>query len=804
MSLLAPVMSKNKKNLKQIFHFFSFALFSIFLILPVNGGIVFSDLDLAEPADSAGSANPVDRGGDNLLLFRADTRGEARARPEVVPGQDALFITRIPAAIPAKSSSAGFPAGFPVQQLTAFPETMDLPENGRVLQIRNAFGALRVPLSGGLPMPIPGLPSFAGGSSAVSGGAAEMASSADGRWLLYLTPESPALGNLVMADALTGEKTQVASRLERPETLFPASWSPDSRFFIYEREGKLYYYTAGFSDPPLNEKTRLVGDGTISSISWSRGGDFYYLRGSTLYRVRGAELFTRALYADFLEIGTVVGKIPFEFDPCFDSFWIAPDGRSLLISKGRRSLFYYPLNTDDEASGSALPYLLLPRSCSGINVLWSLQGTVTVLVSIPNHGGTDVKAWRLELPEGKRGVFESLPPPDGETKTGSFVSGSLSPDGQLSLFWGPGGIALYDYVNWKFLEVISARPGMACLWAGNDECIIGDDQKIERIWLSRTPQAVVRREIICLSRTDQAGFEENTYRILAKSGDAWFVTDGRSPWTPIDNPRLRSPSQISGQYRVYIEREASGPYANLPMIRNIASVGTFPLFPSPENTGVSYSGLKEVALCFDLYDDDQGLPETLDALNHYGIRATFFLNGEFIRRHPLAVQDIAAAGHEIASMFFAPIDLSDSRYRWGADFVSRGLARNEDEFYRVTGKELALLWHPPWYMTSPDIIAAATRAGYTSSGRDIDPMDWVSREDEKRLGLSQRSPSEMIDSIMEAVKPGFIIPVRLGLLPGGRNNYLFNRINVLIDAFVRDGYTLTTVSTLIGIGAQRK
>jgi peptidoglycan/xylan/chitin deacetylase (PgdA/CDA1 family) len=238
------------------------------------------------------------------------------------------------------------------------------------------------------------------------------------------------------------------------------------------------------------------------------------------------------------------------------------------------------------------------------------------------------------------------------------------------------------------------------------------------------------------------------------------------------------------------------------MVRNNEPAGTFSVFPSlqpglSQASRLPRAGSREVALYFDLYDDDQGLPEILDALNCFNIKATFFLNGEFIRRHPLAVSEIVAAGHEAASMFFALIDLSDARYRAGDDFISRGLARNEDEFFRVTGKELALFWHPPWYAVSPAIAASASKAGYVTCGKDVDPLDWVSHEDEKRLGLPMLAPSEMIEYIMEEVKPGSIIPVRLGLLPGGRNGYLFNRINVLLDALVRDGYSLIPVSALI-------
>jgi len=754
------------KALRQVL--LPLVLFSFIFSLPAYGRIFFSDLDLSAA---------------NQLLFRA-------ASPQGLFAQEALFLTRL-----SPNPDIVYPA-FPVQQLTAFPERMDILENGRVLQIRNAFGPVRISLPGGLPMPISGFPSFASGNVNPGGRTEEMASSADGRWLLFLDPISPALGNLVLLDVFSGTRTHIASRLERPETQFPASWSPDSRLFIYERGGLLYYYMVGPSPMPEDERLRRIGEGTINSIAWGTEGDFFYLRRSTLYHVRTSELFTRALYADFLNIGVVAGRIPFDFDPVFDSFWVAPDARSMLVSTGRRSLFYYPLGMDSGALASVLPHLSLPRFSSEINVLWPSGGPATILVTVPHHTGTEVMAWRLQ----RGAAFESLPLPPAFSE-----SASLSPDGQLALLWGRGGILLYDYASWQLLAVLSPRPAVSCLWAGNNDIIIGDDQKIERIRLTRTPHlAITSRELISLSGTQQAAFEEGTSRILAQSANAWFVTDGRTPWTPIDSPRLRSPSQASAQYRVFLERQAAGPYANLPMIRNIAAVGTFSLFPRPAGFGAARPGHNQIAITFDLYDDDQGLPETLAALNRLNVRATFFLNGEFIRRHPQSVMAIAAAGHESASMFFAPIDLSDARYYTGGDFIARGLARNEDEFYRVTGNELALLWHAPWYITSPEIIAAAASAGYITVGRSLDPLDWMSREDSLRLGFPLRSVSEMVDYIVASARPGFIVPIRLGLLPGGRSDYLFNRINVLLDALIREGFVLTTVSNLIDYHSQNR
>ena len=755
-------------------------LFFFLISFPLWGRISFSGLDISE---------------DNRLLFRSGFSG--------APAQETLFVSRI--------------SDRSLKQLTAFPEHLDLIDNNRMLQIRNAFGVSRISLNGGLPQEVPGFPSFTRGSGIYGSGirAEETAVSADGRWILLIEPETPAYGALVLMDLRSGSRIMVSRRVERPEKVFPASFSPDSKVFVYASQGKLYYSALNSLSTQMDEKYRLIGEGAINSIVWADGGDFFYLKGSAVFRVRGSELFTRALYADFLEIGRMAGKIPFEFNPNFDSFWIAPDGTSLLLSQGGRNIFYYPLENDDynvlRSGGqrSNLPYLVLPRSCFNIRALWSLSGGVTVIASAPNQNGTAL-AWRLS-PD--KTVFYSMPPLPA-------ADASLSPNGKLALLWGEAGIMVYDYALWEPLGTISSSRAYSCLWLGDDEIVIGDEAYIERIRFSPGNDGkTMRRDLICLSRASRFGFEEGSRqgaesRILAQVGRSWYVTDGRNAWTEIGNPVPRSASQVSSQYRVYLEDQNTGPYANLPMIRNTGSVGTFPLF-AVQDYGKSYpsvksdtseipgifnhglrSGSRELSLCFDLYDDIEGLAEALDALNRYGIKASFFLGGDFIRRYPEAARDIALSGHEAASLFFAPIDLSDPRFRIEADFISRGLARNEDEYFRATGKELALLWHTPWYVASPEAWAAASRAGYVTVGRDVDPLDWISREDEKKLGIPQYSAADMIDRILGSAGPGSIIPVRLGVLPGGRSDYLFFRLSVLLDALLGEGYSIVPVSQL--------
>jgi peptidoglycan/xylan/chitin deacetylase (PgdA/CDA1 family) len=740
-------------------------------------------LSMSLPAAGPGmrlSFEGLDLSGDNRLLFRAASGG----------GQRAVFVSRL--------------TDLALQQITAFPEQMELVENGRTLLVWNSFGAVRIPSAGGLPQPVPGFPSFAAGTAPLGGRSLALAASADGRWILYVEPSSPAYGRLILLDVSGGVKRVISEQVELPEQDFPASWSPDSRLFIYAKGGRLFYYAIGHTSVQLDERYRLIGEGGISAVHWGPRGDFFYFRGDTLYLVRGPELYTRTLYGDFLSIGSAVGRFPVDFDPLFDRFWLAPDYGSILFLKAGRSVFYYPLG---DSAAAPLPYAMIPGGAYQVNVLWSASGLITVVASV--MAGNQTLTWRFETAGTRAASFvPSHIPPSSRC--------ALSPDGARALFWGETGVEVWDYVNWRPVQDPSTERVYSCVWLNNGEYAAGDGRRIERISIAGP------RRLLCLSDADEYGFEEGgeSARMLARSGEVWFASDGRNPWIEAAESRLRAASQASGRYRVYLEARNFGPYENIPMIRTITPAGAASLAAAVlppavwfeeerrpaagGGSGLSNNvftngrrdGKRQVALCFDLYNDDTGLPRTLDVLRRFGLTATFFMNGDFIRGKPAAAAAIAGAGHEAASLFYAPIDLADSRYRVSDEYIAQGLARNEDDYHEATGQELSFLWHPPFYRISAEISAAAARAAYLTVGRDVDPMDWLSREEARRLGVYQYSASEMVERIMAAKQPGSIIPVRLGLQSGGRDDYLFLRLETLLDALVRAGYTIVPVSAL--------
>jgi len=700
--------------------------------------------------------------GDDRFLFKADFEG-----------QHAVFVSNLD--------------DLSIRQLTAFPEKMYLVNNRRTIIALNRFGASTIPLSGGLPEIIKGYPSFANKDIPLRGRLQDIAASPDGRWILHIDPVSSGFGDLYLINISSGEKKLVSGRIELPGSNFPAKWNPDSRLFVYSKEGRLFYFPI-LDDLSvlINERFRMIGEGGVNSCLWNSNGDFYYFTGNTVYRVISPELFTRTIYGDFLSIGHVSAVLPFQFESGFDRFWIAPDSGSILINKNGKGLFFFMLGENRNSAAAVLPHISIPYGAENLNVFWPPAGNLTVSYSLLNSAGF----LRFSV---SKNIINQLP---SETNP-QYRSGALSPDGQRIIFWGDNGFELWDYINWQPLQRLPGEKIFSCAWINNRQIVIGTSSFIEEITLTG---AVFPRRIICLAGASETGFEEvvrGSPRIIARTGNAWFANDGRM-WVSASNIQKRQIFSASDRYRIFLEQQSSGHFKNIPMIRNLQAAETVTFTSNfKANNSYTLSRPSQIALCFDLYDDDTGLPQVLSALLRYNIRATFFLNGEFIRRNPAAASMIAQAGHETASMFYAPIDLSDTRYRITREFIANGLARNEDEFYKATGRELSVFWHPPLYRASALANTAASSAGYATITRSFDPGDWISREDSLKLNLRQVSPSEIIDQIIQKKSGNAVVPVRLGLLPGGRDEYLFQRIDVLLDALLRSGYAIVPVSNVI-------
>ncbi|HAE23065.1 MAG TPA: polysaccharide deacetylase family protein [Spirochaetaceae bacterium] len=754
-----------------------------------------------------------------LVLSLAAVR-EVRAdmeflAPDIAPDDTILFSTRVD--LPGGESydtlfavNAASPE--PVQ-LSFYPEALSIVDDGRRLQIRNRFGVFMTERGFSGLKPVAGFPSFTRGASVQQGKMVDARPAPDGSLILYIAPTGAARGDLMLFDITKSTNTIIAKGIAFSIDTFPAAWSLDSRYFVYSRNNELFYFSIeqARANRIPDESWRRIGKGRIAQVRWSANGSLYVLRERSMYRIMPEEFFTQAIYSGIVAPGSLVGKAPFPYDPNFDAFWISPDGGKVLLCKDGRNIFLYRLDPDDYGQSDevrAMPYLFLQGNTVVNQIIWPASDEVTIFTGSIRNGERVSGAYRVKIPlrgdEGLSASFQELDVAGARLLT-------LSPDETRIAIAGDSGVSVRRYSNWATERNYAAPGALSALWVSNDRLVIAGKALTELVSLSGDT-----RTLIALSQADAYGWaKDKPGSAMARVGQqAYEGSPLAAAWQRSPSYAVREPSTSSANYRVYLDALSSGAYKNLIMLRSIKTLGTTSLLPKPGRSYVPFPdrddprepGIfnhgsrirrREVALVINAHEGAEGLVTILNALKAYEIRSTFFLNGEFIRRNPGAARLVAQSGHETGNLFFSVFDATDARYRIDAEFVKRGLARNEDEYFQATGAELSLLWHAPYYATSSVLLEAASSMHYSYIGRDIDPLDWVGRFQGSVTQSLYASAHDLVERIMASVRPGSIIPIQLGIPEGGRDDFLFNELPLLINALMAEGYTIVPVSQLI-------
>jgi len=143
-----------------------------------------------------------------------------------------------------------------------------------------------------------------------------------------------------------------------------------------------------------------------------------------------------------------------------------------------------------------------------------------------------------------------------------------------------------------------------------------------------------------------------------------------------------------------------------------------------------------VALTFDTEHPGRPCPSgveehLLDILGRAGVRATFFLQGRWVRSTPETARRIAHAGHLVGnhSHYHAPLDgLTAKAFR-------HDVRRAENTIRAVVGVDPR-----PWFRCpfgsgtdKPKILAALGELGYRHVGWDVDGLDWDETRDSNLL-----------------------------------------------------------------------
>ena len=668
----------------------------------------------------------------------------------------------------------GKPDGNP-EVITCYPEQMELLSGGDLLQIRNRYGIARYSkktasitwIEKSKTMPeniVPVVP---------------YAASPDGKYFCRIERTSLYSGNLTLVSTQTGKSSVLCEGVLNSYEDLPVKWSPDSTVLIYEKNNGVYFCNpdAVLRGVEIDERYRKVGRGTINSVYWASSKFLAYVDDYLLYKINTKELYTLGLYSGIIGQGKPMGRLPFQFNPLTDKFSTNSEVTSTLVTQNGRLFTYLVVRS---------------ASCDYMDVMYSRPYTESNASLVASYVFWDASGkpvlWQEKLPFDAVKERGSVYKIDSQAQHVLEIEDSgkpfLSPNGTKVAFFAGSTVYVYDINTWKRIAVLTGEKVVSAIWTDDSNLYVGGEKSI-RSWNVFNN----KYETITLSSVKAGYWDSSDYSIIADTGNSNYFryNNDKKTWSKTEVTAAINPVKQNGRYRVFIGTTQNKSYDNALYVRSLSKRAvTNPLFK--ESTRKS-AEKKKVALVFELYDNADGLPVILSELKKFNAKGSFFVNGEFIRRYPAETKQIVTNEHLCASMFFTTANLTENSFVINEDFVRRGLARNEDEFYACTGTELTLFWHAPYYSVTPELITWGGNAGYTYVNTVCDVSEFTNPD---------MDPEKLIKKYCQGLEKsgGGVVSVVGGFSQSNHSRPLYKYLSLLISALLDSGYELVDLNSL--------
>ena len=187
---------------------------------------------------------------------------------------------------------------------------------------------------------------------------------------------------------------------------------------------------------------------------------------------------------------------------------------------------------------------------------------------------------------------------------------------------------------------------------------------------------------------------------------------------------------------------------------------------------------KYVRLTFDAAWGNEDTQILIDVLGRYGVKATFFVVGQWVDRYPESVKALHDAGHEVMNHSNEHPHMS----RLSAREITAEVNACNDKVETVTGVR-PTLFRCPYGEYDDNVISAVRAMGMSAVQWDVDSLDW-----------KEIPASEITRRVTTKVQPGSIVLFHnAGLhtpeaLPG------------IIEYLQKEGYTIVPVSEILLTG----
>ncbi|MBO4320133.1 MAG: polysaccharide deacetylase family protein [Treponema sp.] len=692
-------------------------------------------------AAAVNSFTPLDIDKDNRLLFNITDDSNSF---------DSLFLAGI-----EEKSSDKMPS-----ILTAYPEKIDMLDGGSSILVTNRYGNAKFSIKknavewtfnqDNMTSPYLHTP-----PSSVS---------PDGKWMCVIRHAEDGGSFIALVNILNGKEAVLSDKCENEFDRIPVKWAPDSKTVLYEKNKTVYFATpdAIFKPQLLSEEMRVIGSGSINCVSWTNDKFMLYVHDDIIYKIYENELYNRAMYAPIVGYGTIIARLPYIFDSDKDKLYSAQDGKSFVTLTGQNIVTYFSCVQQGLYFAKANSMFIIPSANGSVVescVYWSSDKKPLLWVqSLDYENGSRISsAYSIEK--------------DAVLKVQAKNAGLpiISPDGKKIAFSSDSGFTVYELSSWKKTASYNNQKIVSFCWKNSSSIILGGSSSICEWNVSNS-----KEYFLLLSSAKTSCFDNE--RILASSGSKWYEFNSETAtWKESSfSGKKQSQTVSNGRYRAY----SAGSSINIRALSG--SLQTYPLF---SNKAQAKKADRKIAIVFDAMENADGLAKVLSDIDKFGIKTTFFINGEFIRRYPLETKQLASSGIECASSFYSSADLLSPMFTIDAQFIKRGLARNEDEFLAATGKELSLLWHAPDYKDNEMMRMAGNESGYTY----VDAVP----------ASSSSSTGSIIENIISSLENGKIISITIGKNTGEQNTYLTEHLDMLISAILNAGWEICPVQELL-------
>ncbi|MDQ0229361.1 polysaccharide deacetylase family protein [Metabacillus malikii] len=188
---------------------------------------------------------------------------------------------------------------------------------------------------------------------------------------------------------------------------------------------------------------------------------------------------------------------------------------------------------------------------------------------------------------------------------------------------------------------------------------------------------------------------------------------------------------------------------------------------------------KIVAFTFDDGPNPLYTKQILDIFHEYSSRATFFMIGEQMKKHPDTVKEVVNGGHEIGNHTFTHPMLT----QLNDEECFEEIAATEGIIEQITGNK-PNTFRPPYLDYNEHTHAIVQQFGYETIGAlNMDAMDW-----------EQPGVEHIVQKTRNHIQSGSIIIFHDGF---GDRSQTVKAVRILVHELLNEGYQLVTISELL-------